>query len=98
MIAENGFIAIKWKESNVRSYIVKCTYRLFPDVYREQLVALRSEIVWESLDVRLHHANDVTRAKYAPMAYEPGHRRMNKPLVPFFVSANSFLPDTVIRN
>lgn len=38
---------------------------------------LRPEIVWELLDVRLHHANDVTRAKYAPMASQHGHKRMN---------------------
>lgn len=54
--------------------------------------------------VRLHHANDVTRAKYAPMASHTPWTLQTDEYIPFVRPGSSlrilksFLPDTVIRN
>lgn len=92
-----------FEERNVTSLLSSArTPFILADLYREQLVALRIRNENTCVGfVRLHHANDVTRAKYAPMASHTPWLQTDEYTVSsrfFSRILKSFLPDTVIRN
>ena len=82
-----------WKATYDRYCQVHVPLTYFSDVHHEQSLSLPyvPSACGSWLDVRLHHTNDVTRAKYAPMAYHAGHKRMNKIARPVLRIRESFL-------